>query len=181
MEHPSFVNYYEVLEISANASPETIERVFRELARRYHPDNHATGDRSRFDAVLEAHDTLKDTSKRSEYDVRYNSHLKSRCKADDVIVSDDIGRDLDIQNNILSILYVKRRADVRSAGLSNAAMARRAGCTYDELDFHLWYLKEKGWIRKGDDGLFAITIEGVDRAGAIYQEKMAKKLLTNQS
>ncbi|NNC65504.1 MAG: DnaJ domain-containing protein, partial [Gammaproteobacteria bacterium] len=29
---------YEILEISPNASHETIERVFRYLAQRYHPD-----------------------------------------------------------------------------------------------------------------------------------------------
>ncbi|MGR9037200.1 MAG: DnaJ domain-containing protein, partial [Gammaproteobacteria bacterium] len=34
-----FVDYYEVLEISPNANSETIDRIFRYLAQRYHPDN----------------------------------------------------------------------------------------------------------------------------------------------
>jgi hypothetical protein len=49
------------------------------------------------------------------------------------------------------------------------------------MEFHLWYLKEKGWIKKGDDGLFAITIDGVDRTNIIAQEKSAKKLISDQS
>ena len=32
-------DYYEVLQVSRNADFETIERVFRLLAKRYHPDN----------------------------------------------------------------------------------------------------------------------------------------------
>ena len=30
------------------------------------------------------------------------------------------------------------------------------------LEFHVWYLKEKGWIERTDTGGFAITAEGVD-------------------
>ena len=41
-------DYYEVLQISSNAEPETIQRIFRMLAQRYHPDNKDTGDDRRF-------------------------------------------------------------------------------------------------------------------------------------
>ena len=36
------LDYYEVLQISPNAEAETIQRVFRILAARYHPDNPET-------------------------------------------------------------------------------------------------------------------------------------------
>ena len=39
-----FIDYYEILEISPNANSETVERIFRYLAMRYHPDNRETGD-----------------------------------------------------------------------------------------------------------------------------------------
>jgi curved DNA-binding protein CbpA len=38
MEDPTFADYYEILEISPKADAGTIERVFRYLAGRYHPD-----------------------------------------------------------------------------------------------------------------------------------------------
>ena len=41
METP---NYYEFLQISPNAEPDTIHRVYRFLAARFHPDNPETGD-----------------------------------------------------------------------------------------------------------------------------------------
>ena len=30
------------------------------------------------------------------------------------------------------------------------------------LEFHIWYLKEKGWIQRAENGGFAITATGVD-------------------
>ncbi len=55
-----FVDYYEVLQISSNADQETISRIFRHLAKRYHPDNPKTADRDKFDQLVTAHGTLTD-------------------------------------------------------------------------------------------------------------------------
>jgi curved DNA-binding protein len=41
-------NYYEFLQISPNAEAATIQRVYRFLAGRYHPDNPETGDTDKF-------------------------------------------------------------------------------------------------------------------------------------
>jgi hypothetical protein len=42
-------------------------------------------------------------------------------------------------------------------------------------------LKEKGWIRKTENGTFAITVDGVDRASSTYDRKPKHNLLTDQS
>jgi curved DNA-binding protein CbpA len=44
MKASEFMDYYEILELSSNANSGTIERMFRYLAQRYHPDNRDTGD-----------------------------------------------------------------------------------------------------------------------------------------
>ena len=44
-------DYYELLQVSDVAEPETINRVYRMLAQRYHPDNRETGNESRFRAI----------------------------------------------------------------------------------------------------------------------------------
>jgi DnaJ-class molecular chaperone len=67
MEISMFTDYYEILEISSNANSETIDRIFRFFAQRYHPDNQDTGDRARFDEVMQAYNTLKDPVKRAQY------------------------------------------------------------------------------------------------------------------
>src|SRR6202030_4444675 len=80
MEASMFTDYYEILEISPNANSDTIERIFRYLALRYHPDNQTTGDLSRFSEIVEAHNTLKDPVKRAQYDLRHKDHSGFRVK-----------------------------------------------------------------------------------------------------
>src|ERR1700683_92556 len=109
MEASDVVDYYEILEISPNANSGTIERMFRYLAQRYHPDNQDTGDRSRFDAMMEAYDTLKDPGKRAQYDIVHKNHSRIRWKlAEEASDNRGIERDADIQSRLLSILYVRR-------------------------------------------------------------------------
>jgi DnaJ-class molecular chaperone len=45
-------------QVSDVAEPETINRVYRMLAQRYHPDNRETGNEARFRAITEAYTTL---------------------------------------------------------------------------------------------------------------------------
>src|SRR5262245_8714629 len=118
MEDTQFVDYYEILEISPNANSGTIDRMFRFLAQRYHPDNRDTGDRAQFDAIMEAHDTLSDPAKRAQYDIRHKNHSGARWKlAEEASDSRGIERDVDIQNKLLSVLYVKRRQSISDPGI----------------------------------------------------------------
>ena len=59
------VDYYEVLQVNTSADPETIDRVYRLLAQRFHPDNQQTGDERRFRTLLEAYTVLRDPEKRA--------------------------------------------------------------------------------------------------------------------
>ena len=179
MEAFSFIDYYEILEISPNANSDTIDRVFRHLAGRYHPDNQETGDLARFSEIVRAHDTLKNPAKRAQYDIQHKNHSDSRRKlAEEASDSIGIGRDVDIQSNLLSILYVKRRRDIHNSGIGEADLERLLGCPREHLEFNLWYLKEKGWIRRQEDGTIAITVEGVDRANSEHRLETTIKLLT---
>lgn len=59
-------NYYEILGVPEDASPEEIKRAFRELAKKYHPDR--GGDPVKFKKILEAYRVLSDPKLRQEYD-----------------------------------------------------------------------------------------------------------------
>jgi curved DNA-binding protein CbpA len=183
MEASEFIDYYEILEISPNADSGTIERMFRYLAQRYHPDNRDTGDRLRFDVILEAHNTLRDPVKRAQYDIQHKNRSSFRWRlAEEAGDSKGIERDADIQNKLLSMLYVKRRQNVSDPGIGDLELERLLACPAEHLQFHLWYLKEKGWIGRTENGMLAITIEGVDRAHSERHRKtINKKLLGDQS
>src|ERR1700747_3742922 len=101
-----FIDYYEVLEISPRANSETIERMFRYFAQRYHPDNQQTGDRSRFDVIVEAHNTLRDPVRRARYDIQYQIQSSARSKLLDEVNGTKSCQDTDLQNSLLSLLYV---------------------------------------------------------------------------
>jgi curved DNA-binding protein len=63
-------NYYELLDLKRDASPEEIKQSFRKLARKYHPDLNP-GDKAaeeKFKDVSEAYEVLSDLSRRSQYD-----------------------------------------------------------------------------------------------------------------
>ena len=64
MDQNQQVDYYEVLQVSSNADAELIQRVFRLLARRYHPDNQRTGNATLFRRLHEAYTVLSDPEKR---------------------------------------------------------------------------------------------------------------------
>lgn len=71
----NFRNYYQILEISKDATMEEIKKSYRSLARQFHPDvNPGNKDaEEKFKDINEAYDILSDLEKRSQYDkfIRY--------------------------------------------------------------------------------------------------------------
>ncbi|HEX4997117.1 MAG TPA: DnaJ domain-containing protein [Terriglobia bacterium] len=71
-------NYYEALNVSANATPEEIHRAYRDLARKYHPDRNPTADAARMMTVInEAYGVLSDPGKRARHDHRQNEPARN--------------------------------------------------------------------------------------------------------
>lgn len=181
MGAPEFIDYYAVLEIRPDTNSATLGRVFRNLAQRYHPDNADTGDRLRFDLILESYNTLKDPSKRAQYDTQYQEQFGPHPKfAEEVSDSDVVEQDVEIQDKLLSIYYFKRRHNVGEPGVPEFELERRFERPIEQLEFHLWFLREKGWVEFLDNGMMAITIQGIDHINAEHRHKAATKLLTNR-
>ena len=70
-----FKDYYTILGVSKTATPEEIKRIYRTLARKYHPDLNP-GDKdaeAKFKDISEANEVLSDPEKRQKYD-RFGQH-----------------------------------------------------------------------------------------------------------
>ena len=72
-------DFYDALQLSAKADPDTIHRVYRILAQRYHPDNRETGNEDAFRLVHQAYTVLANPELRAAYDA--SSAKKSRPMA----------------------------------------------------------------------------------------------------
>jgi curved DNA-binding protein CbpA len=174
-----FVDYYEILEVSPNANAETIDRIFRHLAMRYHPDNKDTGNIVRFQEVVEAHDALKDPINRARYDVQHKGRSGLRVKLAEEVNTTGIEDDGSIQDKVLRILLVKRRRDIKDPGIGSFELARLLDLPPDHLEFHLWYLKGKGWIGREEDGTLAITVDGVEHCNSKHSRETSSRQLTH--
>ncbi len=159
----TFEDYYEDLQVSPNADLETIERVYRLLAKRYHPDNNGSGSVEKFDLITKAYKVLSQAEKRAAYDATYEQEKSSMLKAySQASAPGGFASDSHIRRQILSVLYIERRQDPEKAGVGIWRLEQILGWPEKMLEFHTWYLKEKKWIERTDTGGFAITAAGVD-------------------
>jgi curved DNA-binding protein len=62
------MDYYEILGVSEQATPEEIKKSYRKLAAQHHPDK--GGDTAKFQDISRAYETLSDPAKRQEYDLQ---------------------------------------------------------------------------------------------------------------
>jgi curved DNA-binding protein len=163
MTHLNIVDYYEVLQVSPRADQQTIERVYRLLAKRYHPDNKVSGNEEKFNLLTEAFRELSYPERRAAYDAKHeNGNARHWAQFLGAAPSEGAEEDRRIYQAILSILYTARRQDANNAAVGVVHLEKTLGVPEKHLEFHIWYLKEKKWIERSESGGFVITAQGVD-------------------
>ena len=73
-------NYYEILEVNKKASQETISKVYKFLAKKYHPDANPDNKQEaeeKFKEISEAYKILSNEEKRKEYDEKLHDYEAS--------------------------------------------------------------------------------------------------------
>jgi hypothetical protein len=156
-------DYYEFLQISRHADDETIHRVYRFLAARYHPDNVTTGNAEKFEQLKTAHDVLSDPDRRSEYDAGFITDASDKPPLSSAVdFLDTLNGELNRRLAVLAVLYFRRRSTPHTPEVSLAEIEARMGFPRDYLDFTVWYLMKKGYITRADNSDFTLTAPGVD-------------------
>jgi len=159
----TFVDYYEMLRVSPTAEMESIQRVHRALAARYHPDNKETGNLERFLKVNEAFKVLSDPEKRQEFDASYKTKKENPLP---VFLTKEFTEGVDGEVNrrigLLCLLYTQRRINQILPALSVLEIEQMMFIPREHLLFTIWYLKAKRYIAQDDRSSLMITAEGID-------------------
>ena len=158
-----FIDYYEVLQISPKADVETIHRVFRMQAARYHPDNKQTGNADRFMNLSRIYETLIDPKKREQYDMRRRLREPGSIPVFSLAefvagIEGEVNRRL----GVLCLLYKRRRSNPDHPALSLLQLEFLMEFPREHLMFTVNYLKEKDHLRIVENSDFQITADGID-------------------
>lgn len=157
-----FQDHYAILGVDPKANSETIQAAYAKAAEKYRPSNSATGDQAKFDAVNVAYETLSDAGLRAEFD-----KVKGVEQDDDIAFSGPaffgvLGRQGGLRSAILSVLYDRRQRKPFRPSLSMRHLDGLLKVSNDDLNFALWYLKQKGLAASDDKSNLVITVEGMD-------------------
>ena len=157
-------DYYEILQISPNAEPETIHRVYRLLAGRLHPDNAETGNEGRFRQLAEAYQVLGDPQERARYDAIHASLRQERWRllSSSGHAENDFESEQHIRLMVLELLYTRRRIELDSPGVSMLDLEALTGRAREHLEFTIWYLSQKKYLTRSDGSMLVITVDGVE-------------------
>ena len=176
------VDYYEVLQVSDNAEPETISRVYRSLAQRYHPDNRETGNESRFREITEAYQILSNPEKRASYDATNQKIKRDRWRVVSAGPESENNFELEqaIRLTVLEALYTKRRVEPESPGFYFRELERMIGRPAVQLQFTIWFLTQKRLINS-EDGRMYLTADGAEYLEESYRNNIQRKRLLSKN
>jgi curved DNA-binding protein CbpA len=164
-------DYYEVLQVSASAELETIHRVYRLLAQRFHPDNRESGNAERFRLISEAYNVLSNPEERARYDVLHEQQKHDRWRL--VSTGGDSENDFDMEQRVrmtvLEVLYTKRRMEPREPAIFSLDLEEMIGRPREHLEFTIWFLLQKKFVQRDDNSRLIITAEGVEHLESNYR------------
>jgi len=173
------LDYYEVMQVSPNAEPDTIHRIYRLLAQRFHPDNKDTGNEARFREIGEAYAVLSDPEKRARFDVSYHQRRRDRWRlvsSGDQAENDFEGEQV-VRLTLLEVLYTKRRLEPGGPGMFTTDLEAMIGRPREHLEFTIWYLTQRKLVTRDDNSRLIITADGADFLEQNYRANLQRKRL----
>jgi hypothetical protein len=157
------LDHYEVLQLSPRADMDTIHRVFRIMAARFHPDNPESGDADKFLLLTDAYAVLSDPERRAQYDaIRADKRPEPLPLFQAKAFVDEKEGETNRRLGVLCLLYAQRRRNSDHPSLTLLEIEALMGYPREYLEFTFWYLREKEYIKRADCSDFALTAAGAD-------------------
>jgi curved DNA-binding protein len=105
------MDYYQILGVSRDATPDEIKKAYRKLAMKYHPDK-VKGDKKKeaeekFKQISEAYAVLSNPEKKKEYDEFGSQAFRNKFSQEDIFKGFDFGEifDFGLSDNIFSRIF----------------------------------------------------------------------------
>lgn len=161
------LNFYKLLQVDTDAHPTVIRYAYRFLAAQYHPDNAESGDAEKFRLISEAWRTLSDRGRRQAYDMQMGvqSHGQSQAAAGqakpEFTKASLSWSEVELRLAVLQVLMEARRKRPQTGGASAKMLMDCLNCNMADIEWTLWYLREKGHITR-TEAAFLISVAGVD-------------------
>ena len=152
------VDHYTVLQVSATAEPCMIDAAYEFLSRRYGSSNPATANGHIHDRLAAAYDVLSDPVKRTAYETE-----RKVTKDGGNVVKGERNRDLirNTRQEMLDMLYWRRVESPYKPVITIHEFETILKLPKEQMEFNLWFLRDKGLIARSDNACFVVTAEGV--------------------
>ena len=183
MEREEFVDYYEFLMIAPSADREMVEWAVRLMLTRYGPKAPGGGDAEKYQLVKLAYRTLGDPGRRAVYDEQRAERVAAPAAPAEAVPEDepesaaldairtsfeataeDVRASQKLRTAIIGALYDIAAKRPRNPELGRAEIARAVGVRSDQLEFPLWFLREKGLIQVTASSGYNISVDGAEWA-----------------
>ncbi|MBE7545173.1 MAG: DnaJ domain-containing protein [Solibacteraceae bacterium] len=164
MKKPDFQDHYEILGVSMKATSEEIANAYQALAREFHPNTPRTGDRAKFAKINAAYEALSDPATRKEFDRLFENatpeHRAPGFSGPSFFTSmQQEGR---LRLAVLCVLYDHRRHNALRPSLTFRELEGLLTLSSDQLNFSLWFLKQRGLAVVDDKSSVQITVDGME-------------------
>jgi curved DNA-binding protein CbpA len=152
-----FQDHYDLLGIDPKSDSETVQRAYALLAEKYQDDP------EKFEALNMAYEVLADPLLRREFDKLKGIGAEDGApKFSGSQFFEALGRDDGLRSTVLCILYDRRRTSPFKPSVSMRHLEGMLEATTEELNFTLWYLKQRSLVLPDDKSSLQITVEGMD-------------------
>lgn len=176
-------NYYEILEVDKNASEEIIEKAYRTLAKRYHPDlqdgEMKKENEEKMKAINEAYDVLSNDFKRKQYDEGLEKETISIEEYNRVLQENNI-----LRQQLNNVVTQRDEGSINNMGrVLNEQINRARQQAYQ--DAYVEDMKNRGYrVKYKHDFKYYLKLVGVILATAlimflIYQIPFVKRFFQN--
>jgi curved DNA-binding protein CbpA len=151
-----FQDHYVVLGVDSQAEPEAIQAAYARFVEKNKDDA------EKLESASLALEVLTDPSLRASFDRLRGGKEETKPKFSGAAFFDALARGTDLRAAVLCLLYDRRRLNPFTPSLSMRHIEGMMRVTTEELNFALWYLKQRSLIINDDKSSLQITVDGMD-------------------